>query len=570
MPRVTSSPPTRAAIATPSSRRPAAAATSTPTTWAAGESGAWPVRAPMWPRSTCPRWTAAASPSRASTSGDGRGGTAEPPVRAGVSQRAERELPVGLRNRDPADGAHRARPGRPSPRLQLGGPWLRRHLFLVRRERDPRRRASPAGETLVERDAAGRPSARRRCSPPALGSEVRYGDWFLGEQTRISDLRSYDLASGRRGRAAVEPRLAGAAAEPRRDRLRVLRNSSSRRPAACCWRRGAPRARRRRSRARARAAADDRGVRTGWTAFSTFDAVPARLPADAAWSPVRRAARRRRRAPRVPFDVDLGPWAERAAGGRVLPLPRRAAPRSARPRCRCPATGAAATSTATRSPAGGERKVPIASRAGASEYLPTIFGTRSSFARRAGSRAPALYAGRPGGGRLVRLAAGPRGHGAGLGPRALDLQGRRLALTWESARRDGSLDSEVRLDAIGGGGRTAGASREPRRLTTAAVPRLRPAHAQLGGPAPRREAAEHGRELRRHPADAADARASRIPATAFSPVRATGPPTRRAGACARRTSSPSCSGERARCAATQTADRCPPGCCRGGRRGGPG
>ena len=103
---------------------------------------------------------------------------------------------------------------------------------------------------------------------------------------------------------------------------------------------------------------------------------------------------------------------------------------------------------------GGETKVTIASRSGASEYLPAISGTRVAFARRAGSRAPALFAGRPRGGRLVRLAPGPRGSRGGLGPRALDLQGRRLALTWESARRGGRLASELRLDTIGGGGRT--------------------------------------------------------------------------------------------------------------------
>lgn len=126
---------------------------------------------------------------------------------------SERELPGGLRNPDPRTG--------PSG-LDLGG----RRLAFSWDVHGPAGIQFPygaseirvdeldGGQTLVQRDAGGGLSNAAPLSPALVGGELRYGDSFLSEGTPgVSDLRSYDLASGRRGRAAVELRIAGAAAD---------------------------------------------------------------------------------------------------------------------------------------------------------------------------------------------------------------------------------------------------------------------------------------------------------------------------------------------------------------------
>ena len=364
----------------------------------------------------------------------------------------ERKLPGGLRNTDPRTGP---------TGLDLAG----RRLAFGWDVHGPAGRRFPYGasevrvdeldgaQTLVQRSAGSALNTAALFAPTIVGADVRYGETFLSEGTpRVSDLRSYDLARGRRGGAAVDPRLAGVAAD---------RGATAYVSCAAEMAPGGPSCRVLLREGAAFADADRELVRVprpttvatyrGWTAFSTFDASrpgyrltllsPAGELRDAGVAP--RA---------VPFDVDLGP---RPKGQLEAVYSRcRIEPRLD-PRDRLPLPGSGRGCDVYRHAVagGGEAKVPVASRPGTSEYLPTISGTRIAFARRVGSRAPALYAGRPTGGRLVRLAAGPRGRRAGLGPRALDLQGRRLALTWEHTRRGGSLVSELRLDAIGGGSR---------------------------------------------------------------------------------------------------------------------
>ena len=101
-----------------------------------------------------------------------------------------------------------------------------------------------------------------------------------------------------------------------------------------------------------------------------------------------------------------------------------------------------------------ETKVRVAAGREASEFLPTVDGSRIVFARRSGRGATKLYMAGLAGGPLTPLAGGPRGTDNRLGPRAVNLRGRRVALVWDHRLSDGRLRSEVRVDVLGGRNRT--------------------------------------------------------------------------------------------------------------------
>jgi hypothetical protein len=115
-----------------------------------------------------------------------------------------------------------------------------------------------------------------------------------------------------------------------------------------------------------------------------------------------------------------------------------------------------------------ERRLDDASSPTASEFWPTIWRDRIAFARTYDNKRdfPYLYT-RPaeGAGRSVRLPGGARGECERNGntgrrvcslqtlsrPAALDLYGRRLAFTWKFSGFAEGLDTEIRMDTIGGG-----------------------------------------------------------------------------------------------------------------------
>ena len=170
----------------------------------------------------------------------------------------------------------------------------------------------------------------------------------------------------------------------------------------------------------------------------------------------------------VPFDADLG----RDAHGATVAV-----------YSRCAHEPAASQTTALTLPrwetgrgcslwsydfaTGAERPIHTAERGGASDFLPTIWGSRIAFARvyprRRGARGRDLwlYVRALSGGRSVRVPGGPRGREDARGaPTGLDLRGRTLAFGWHWVARPfvggvltGARPFEVRVDTIGGGHR---------------------------------------------------------------------------------------------------------------------
>jgi hypothetical protein len=114
---------------------------------------------------------------------------------------------------------------------------------------------------------------------------------------------------------------------------------------------------------------------------------------------------------------------------------------------------------------GAELRVNGASTRSADETWPTVWRDRIAFVR-SYDRKPALpyiYARPLAGGTSVRLPGGTRNICTGSGrretctdqrvsrPYALDLYGKRLAFGWTYAGRSEGLDTEIRLDTLGGG-----------------------------------------------------------------------------------------------------------------------
>ena len=108
-----------------------------------------------------------------------------------------------------------------------------------------------------------------------------------------------------------------------------------------------------------------------------------------------------------------------------------------------------------------ETRIGAASTPGASEYLPSVWRGRIAYARthepRAGSRAqrPSLRVTSLVSRRDAVLAGGTRSMGPGAplaGPIGLDLNGRRLAFTWQYsvAGSEGGPNTEVRVHTLGG------------------------------------------------------------------------------------------------------------------------
>lgn len=114
---------------------------------------------------------------------------------------------------------------------------------------------------------------------------------------------------------------------------------------------------------------------------------------------------------------------------------------------------------------GAERRLAGVSTGGADETWPTVWGDRVAFVRSYDAKPtlPYLYTRPLSGGGSTRMPGGARQvctrSGSRLSctdarvsrPYALDLYGRRLAFGWTYAGRSEGLDTEVRLDTIGGG-----------------------------------------------------------------------------------------------------------------------
>jgi hypothetical protein len=114
---------------------------------------------------------------------------------------------------------------------------------------------------------------------------------------------------------------------------------------------------------------------------------------------------------------------------------------------------------------GAERRVAGASTATADETWPTVWRDRIAFVRSYDSKPtlPYMYARPLAGGRSERQPGGTRNVCTRTGrrvsctaervsrPYALDLYGRRLAFGWTYAGRSEGLDTEIRLDTLGGG-----------------------------------------------------------------------------------------------------------------------
>lgn len=110
---------------------------------------------------------------------------------------------------------------------------------------------------------------------------------------------------------------------------------------------------------------------------------------------------------------------------------------------------------------GRERRLAGPSTADADETWPTIWRDRVAFVRSYDARPslPYLYVRPLAGGRSVRQPGGTRQVCTGRSctdarvsrPYALDLYGRRLAFGWTYAGRSEGLDTEIRLDTLGGG-----------------------------------------------------------------------------------------------------------------------
>ena len=168
---------------------------------------------------------------------------------------------------------------------------------------------------------------------------------------------------------------------------------------------------------------------------------------------------------RVPFDADLGPGPD---GGTVATYSRCATD----PPVGSPGTlynrGRGCDVWLFDFATGLERRVTTVSAPKASEFWPTVWGDRIAFARvYDGKRGlPYVYTrALDGGAASVRQPGGPRQacrrnpsngrrectNGTLSRPDHLDLWGRRLAFTWTFLAFAEGLDSEIRLDTIGGG-----------------------------------------------------------------------------------------------------------------------
>ena len=287
-------------------------------------------------------------------------------------------------------------------------------------------------------------------TPELVGHRVRYGIVWVSEGgTTIGDVQSYDLARATRSSSRLPDRLAGVAVSGR-DTYYVRCNPEGIPPPQRCD-----------VAIRETVAGTDPDyelARAGrptpvswyrdWVAFSAYDAS---LPGYRLMlrSNEGRVLRPDVPARSVPFDVDLGhgPAAQlTAVYSRCRVEPRRD-PVDGLP---LHATGSDCDVYRYDTRSRRETKVRAAARRGASEFLPAIDGSRIVFARRAGRGATRLYAADVSAGPLTLLAGGPRGTDDRLGPRTINLRGRRVAVVWDHRLSDGRRRSQVRVDVLGG------------------------------------------------------------------------------------------------------------------------
>ena len=188
--------------------------------------------------------------------------------------------------------------------------------------------------------------------------------------------------------------------------------------------------------------------RGGWVAYSEFDSsLPGfRLTLRSVEGRVLRPDVPVRAAP---FDVDVG----RGPRGELTAVYSRC---RVEPRIDVidtlpvPATGRGCDVYRYDTRSGRERRVRVAARPGRSEFLPALDGSRIVFAARSDRGPTALYTA----GLAARTATEVRAGLGGVGPRSLDLRGRRIAVAWDDRLDDGRLRSRVRLLVLGGPTRT--------------------------------------------------------------------------------------------------------------------
>jgi hypothetical protein len=287
-------------------------------------------------------------------------------------------------------------------------------------------------------------------TPAIVGRWVRYGlTWVAEGDTEITARQTFDVRQGFRTSLPLPDRLAGVA-EPGNGESYIVRCdpdagpcslvlieanlppfgpdadillATAERPTPLSW---------------------DRR----WSAYSAYDAsVPG-------YRLVLRSREGRVVRPNVPpratpFDADLG----REAHGELTAV---------YSRCRVeprtdpidglpiPASGRGCDVYRYDVRGGREHRLRAAAHPGRSEFLPAFDGSRLAYARRTANGSTALYVADVATGRSHKVT-GDLGR---LGPRSLDLHGRRLAVAWDDRLGSGQLRSRVRLIVLGGRSRT--------------------------------------------------------------------------------------------------------------------
>ena len=286
-------------------------------------------------------------------------------------------------------------------------------------------------------------------TPALVGRWVRYGlTWVAEGDTVIGARQTYDLRQGFRTSLPLPDRLAGVA-EPGAGESYIVRCDPAGGPCSVVL---MPRALPAGPNADVTLAALARVSPVTWSGhWAAYSEYGASLPGyrltlrSVAGRVVRPAVPPRA----APFDADLG----RGPHGELTAVYSRCRvePRTdAIDGLPIPATGRGCDVYRYDVRSGHERKLPVAARAGRSEFLPALDGSRIVFAARGASGGTALYTAALTARRATRLA-GDLGR---LGPRSLDLRGRRLAFAWDDRVAGGRLRSRVRLIVLGGRART--------------------------------------------------------------------------------------------------------------------
>ena len=303
-------------------------------------------------------------------------------------------------------------------------------------------------QTLVTRLANSNLNHGSVFTPALTGRWVRYGlTWVTEGETVITAEQTYDLRQGFRSSLPLPDRLAGVAETGAGETYLVTCEPDDGACSVAAIEASPP------------GPDPDAGLASlerttplswagRWAAYSEYDGS---LPG---YRLTLRSSEGRLVRPDVParaapFDAGLGrgPRGELTAVYSRCRVEPRTDPVDGLP---VPATGRGCDVYRYDTRSGRERRVPVAARPGRSEFLPSIDGSRLAFAVRAAKGAVTLHAADLATGRASRLSAG-----AGrLGPRSLDVRGRRVAVALDDRLGDGRLRSRVRLVVIGGRART--------------------------------------------------------------------------------------------------------------------